>query len=79
VKTPIATLLERASVALPPQRPSRSSWRPFAPVVRQLMTNGHTVLSSVDWLIEQKEVKTTDRTKAYRSLLALLKRHETTK
>lgn len=41
------------------------------------MSNGHTVLSSVDWLIDQKEVKQADRTKAYRSLLALLKRHET--
>lgn len=40
------------------------------------MTNGHTVLSSVDWLIEQREVKPADRTKAYRSLLALLKRHQ---
>lgn len=77
MKTPIATLLERASVALPPQRPSRSTWKPFAPVVKQLMSNGHTVLSSVDWLIDQKEVKPTDRTKAYRSLLTLLKRHET--
>lgn len=77
MKTPIATLLERAAVALPPQRPSRSSWSPFAPVVKQLMTNGHSVLSSVDWLIEQREVKPADRTKAYRSLLALLKRHET--
>lgn len=76
MKTPISTLLERAAVALPPKRPSRSSWSPFAPVVRQLMTNGHTVLSSVDWLIDQKEVKPADRMKAYRSLCAFLKRHQ---
>ena len=68
MKTPIAKLLERASVALPPQKPSRSSWAPLYPVVQTLMVNGHTIVSSVEWLIEQEEIKPSERTKAYRAL-----------
>ena len=75
MRTPIATLLERAAQALPPQRPSRSSWSPLYPVVKQLMANGHNVLSAVEWLIEQKEIKPVERQKAYRALLALHNRH----
>lgn len=75
MRTPIAKLLERAAVALPPQKPSRSSWAPFYPVVKTLIGNGHNVLSAVEWLIEQNEIKSSERTKAYRSLLALHNRH----
>ena len=75
MRTPIATLLERAAHALPPQKPSRSSWAPLYPVVKTLMTNGHNVLSAVEWLIEQKEIKSSECQKAYRALLALHNRH----
>lgn len=68
MKTPIAKLLERAAVALPPQKPSRSSWAPFYPVVKTLLSNGHTIVSAVEWLIEQNEIKSSERTKAYRAL-----------
>lgn len=68
MKTPIAKLLERAAVALPPQKPSRSSWAPLYPVVKTLLSNGHTIVSAVEWLIEQEEIKHSERTKAYRAL-----------
>ena len=71
MKTPIAKLLERAAVALPPQKPSRSSWAPLYPVVKTLLSNGHTIVSAVEWLIEQQEIKSSERQKAYRALLAL--------
>jgi hypothetical protein len=70
----IQELLTKAAAALPPSKPSRSSWAPFAPVVRQLMTNGYNVLSAVDWLINEKEIKPAERAKAYRALLALINR-----
>lgn len=76
MKTPIATLLERAAVALPPQCPSRAKWSPFYCVVVQLMTNGHNVLSATDWLILEGAIAKENRQKAYRSLLALHNRHE---
>ncbi len=75
MRTSIAILLERAAHALPPQKPSRSSWAPYYKVVQTLMTNGHNVLSAVEWLIEQKEIKSSERQKAYRALLALHNRH----
>jgi len=43
--------------------------------VKTLIGNGHNVLSAVEWLIEQKEIKSSERTKAYRALLALHNRH----
>lgn len=39
------------------------------------MVGGHNVLSAVEWLIEQKEIKSSERQKAYRALLALRNRH----
>lgn len=39
------------------------------------MANGLNVLSAVEWLIEQKEIKSSERQKAYRALLALHNRH----
>lgn len=71
MRTAIATLLERAAHALPPQSPSRSSWAPYYPVVTTLIGNGHNVLSAVEWLIGQGEIKSSERQKAYRALLSL--------
>lgn len=76
MKTPISELLTKAAIALPPQRPSRSSWKPFAPVVTALKGNGFDLAGSVDWLIAQGEIPADDRTKAYRSLRQLLKRQQ---
>lgn len=76
MRTPIATLLERAANALPPQCPSRSSWAPFYPVVKTLLGTGHNVMSAIDWLIGQKEIKLAERLKAYRAILAVHNRHE---
>lgn len=68
MKTPIAKLLERASVALPPQKPSRSSWAPLYPVVLKLMCNGHTVVSAIKWLVAEGEIDSSEQTQAYRAL-----------
>ena len=75
MKSSIADLLKRAAVAPPPEKPSRSIWRHYLPVVHQLMTNGHSVFSSVEWLIDEGEIKPAERQKAYRALLALHNRH----
>lgn len=75
MRTPIATLLERAAHAPPPETPSRSSWAPYYPVIKTLIGNGHNVLSAVAWLVEQKEIEPAERQKAYRALLALHNRH----
>lgn len=68
MKTPIAKLLERAAAALPPQKPSRSSWAPYYPVIQQLVSNGFKVTGAVDWLVEQQQISEDERTKAYRAL-----------
>ena len=47
----------------------------LTPMWEALIGNGHSVLSAVEWLIEQKEIKSSERTKAYRALLALHNRH----
>lgn len=73
MKRSLATLLERASAALPPQRPSRSTWSPLAPVVRQLRINGYDVMGAVDWLIGEGEIRAADRARAYRCLLGLMR------
>jgi hypothetical protein len=74
MKTPISQLLAKAAKALPPQKPSRSSWAPFAPVVTQLQANGYDLTAAVDWLIAEKQVELSDRLKCYRSLRQLLER-----
>lgn len=74
MKTPIAQLLAKAAKALPPQKPSRSSWAPFAPVVTQLKANGYDLASAVDWLIAEQQIEPDDRMKAYRSLRQLFER-----
>mgnify|MGYP000856063404 FL=1 len=43
------------------------------------MANNYNVLAAVESLIDQKEIKSADRTKAYRALLALSHRHEAAK
>jgi hypothetical protein len=76
VKTPIAQLLEKASSALPPQRPSRCSWAPFEPVIHQLRANGYDTAQAVDWLVAQGEITKANRDVAYRSLRQLLLRRQ---
>ena len=71
MSTPIATLLERASTALPPQKPSRASWAGFYPVVQTLMKNGHNITTAVDWMVQQGGIEMGKRKLAYRSLLTL--------
>lgn len=74
MKTPISQLLAEAAKALPPQKPSRSSWAPFAPVVTQLQENGFDLTAAVDWLITKEQIEPSDRLKCYRSLRQLLER-----
>ncbi len=77
MRNALSLLLERAAVSLPPQRPSRSTWSPLAPVVRQLQSNGYDMMGAVDWLIGEGEIRPEDRARAYRALLAQTKRGET--
>ena len=77
MSTPIAKLLERAAVALPPQKPSRSRWAPLYPVVQTLIVNGHTVVSAIEWLISEGEIARAEQTKAYRALQTMHSRKNT--
>lgn len=72
----IAELLQKASEALPPQRPARSKWAQFVPVVRALESKGHSVLSAVDWIISEGGIATENRDTAYRSIRQLLERQK---
>lgn len=72
--TPITRLLQKASEALPPQRPSRSSWAPFYGVVDRLINNGHNVTSAVNWLVDEKAIPEEKKANAYRALLAIHQR-----
>lgn len=81
MKTPIATLLERAANAPRPMhryngKYSRSSWAPLYPVVQQLIVNGYKLMPAVDWLIEQREIEPAKRRKAYRALREIHKRRK---
>lgn len=72
--TSIAELLKKAAVSLSPQKPSRSKWTPFAPVVRELESKGHSVQSAVDWIITEGGILASNRSSAYRSLRQLFAR-----
>lgn len=77
--TPIAKLLEKAAAALPPQKPSRSSWAPFTSVVLKLQDNGYNAAQAVDWLIGEGAIAKGDRTKASKGIRELLRRRQPSK
>ena len=75
MKLPLATLLLNAAAELPPQRPSKSPYAPYLPVMVMLHTTGHEPGAIADFLIAQKEIKPTERKSAQSAISNLLARH----
>lgn len=72
----LKSLLERASNALPPQRPSKATYRHLESAVTTLKERGFTTQDAVDWLINEGEIEPEKRESAYRSLRQLLIRRQ---
>lgn len=80
MKTRLQELLQRASVAEPPETLSRSTWTPYLPIIRVLMEErSYTLTAAVEWLVVQGEIEKPRQGLAYRALRQLLARREAKK
>ncbi|TDU64076.1 hypothetical protein EI77_04260 [Prosthecobacter fusiformis] len=80
MKTRLEDLIQKASVAQPPDTLSRSSWTPYLPIIRILMEErAHTLMAAVEWLVGQGEIPADRQAMAYRALRQILARREAKK
>lgn len=80
MKTRLEDLIQKASVAQPPEQLSRSNWTPYLPIIRILMEErAHTLIAAVEWLVAQGEIPKNEQAKAYRALRQILARREAKK
>ncbi|MES2737208.1 MAG: hypothetical protein V4672_12865 [Verrucomicrobiota bacterium] len=77
MKSRLEDLMQRASVAQPPDQLARSNWIPYLPIIRILMEErAHSLTAAVDWLVAQGEIPTKSQGMAYRALRQILARRE---
>jgi len=80
MKTRLEDLIQKASVAQPPEQLSRSNWTPYLPIIRILMEErAHSLIAAVEWLVAQGEIPKNEQAKAYRALRQILARREAKK
>ena len=78
MKQPLADLLKKAAKTLPPQKPGKSSYRCFMPLLLEMQGAGHDPVSMTDFLVKEGEVTEAKRNSAYRSIRNLLIRNAPT-
>lgn len=77
MKSRLEDLMQKASVAQPPDRLARSNWIPYLPIIRILMEErAHSLTAAVDWLVAQGEIPPKSQGMAYRALRQILARRE---
>ncbi len=80
MKNRLKYLMQKASVAEPPEMMSKSGWVPFLPIIRILMEErGYTLVTAVHWLVEQGEIPASRHGAGYRALAQILARREAKK
>ncbi len=80
MKNRLEDLIQKASVAQPPETLSGSSWMPYLPIIRILMEErAHTLMAAVAWLVGQGEIDKSRQQVAYRALQAILARRQAKK
>ena len=80
MKSRLEDLLQKASLAQPPETLSRSGWTPYLPIIRVLMEErGYTLVAAVGWLVAQGEIEKSRQSTAYAALSQILARREAKK
>jgi hypothetical protein len=80
MKNRLEDLMQKASVAAPPELMSKSGWVPYLPILRILMEErGYTLMAAVHWLVQQGEIPASRHQVAYRGLSQILARREAKK